>query len=48
MKKIGILTHYFQSKNIGGLLQAYSLLTLLKQHGKQIEQITFVFKQYDK
>ncbi len=32
MKKIGILTHYYQSKNIGGLLQSYALPYILKKY----------------
>jgi len=46
MKKIGILTYYYQSKNIGGLLQAYALCTFLRSTGKEAEQIVFNF--YDK
>ena len=48
MKKIGILTHYYRSKNIGGLLQSYALPTLLKNNENSVEQMTFVFKQYDR
>ena len=46
-KKIGILTHYYQNKNIGALLQAYALPTLLKNKGQQVEQISFDFYYYD-
>lgn len=46
MKKIGILTYYYQSKNIGGLLQAYALCAFLRNAGKEAEQIVFNF--YDK
>ncbi|MBR2082117.1 MAG: polysaccharide pyruvyl transferase family protein [Elusimicrobiaceae bacterium] len=48
MKKIGILTHYYRTKNIGGLLQAYALLLLLQNNDNQVEQIAFVFKQHDR
>ena len=47
MKKIGILTHYYQSKNIGGLLQAYALVMLLNKRGNQAQQISFNFKLKD-
>ncbi len=47
MKTIGILTHYCGSKNIGGLLQAYALVALLKNTNKKAQQISFNFKQYD-
>lgn len=49
MKKIGILTHYYHSKNIGGLLQSYAIPVLLKTEGRlDVKQITFKFKVYDK
>ena len=41
MKKIGILTHYYQSKNIGGLLQAYALPCILNKYSYNTEQISF-------
>ncbi len=47
MKKIGILTHYYNSKNIGGLLQSYALPVLLKNIGQQSEQIPFDYKYRD-
>ena len=43
MKKIGILTHYCKSQNIGGLLQAYALPAWLNQHNFSAEQIAFDF-----
>ena len=43
MKKIGILTYYYKSKNIGGLLQAYALGAFLRGQGKSAEQIAFNF-----
>ncbi len=48
MKKIGILTHYYESCNIGGLLQAYALPALLNRHHFLAEQISFDFNFYDK
>ena len=47
MKKIGILTHYLNSNNLGGLLQAYALVFKLKQFSYQAEQISFCFQTYD-
>ncbi len=43
MKKIGILTQYLHSKNIGGLLQAYALPRFLNSLGYKVEQVTFDF-----
>jgi len=48
MKKIGILTHYYHSENIGGLLQSYALPTMLTQYNYSAEQICFDFKSYCK
>ena len=48
MKKIGILTHYYQNKNIGGILQAYALVSFLQSRGYNAEQISFNFRIYDK
>ena len=39
--KIGITTHYFNSNNYGGNLQAHALCKVLNQNGKQAEQICF-------
>lgn len=47
MKKIGITTHYFNSKNFGGNLQAFALCDFLNKSGYSAEQICFVFKGYD-
>ena len=47
MKKIGILTHYYGSKNIGGLLQAYALVQALNQCGREAQQISFNFDLLD-
>ncbi len=41
MKKIGIITHYYQSLNYGGNLQAYALTAFLRQRGYDAEQISF-------
>ena len=41
--KIGIITHYYNSKNYGGNLQAYALQTFLSQT-HDVEQICFVSK----
>lgn len=41
MKKIGILSHYHQSQNIGGLLQAYALPAFLELRGFKAEQIDY-------
>ena len=43
MKKIGILTHYCNSKNIGGLLQACAIVNFLSAKGYVAEQISFPF-----
>lgn len=40
-KKIGILTHYYQSKNLGGLLQTYALPAVLTKLGYLAEQLSF-------
>lgn len=37
--KIGILTHYYNSTNYGGSLQAYALCKVLEQMGHQPQQI---------
>ncbi|MDY3929415.1 MAG: polysaccharide pyruvyl transferase family protein [Clostridia bacterium] len=39
--KIGIITHYYKSKNYGGNLQAYALCKVLHKLGYQAEQISF-------
>lgn len=41
MKKIGIITHYYQSRNYGGNLQAYALALYLNQNGYHAEQISY-------
>lgn len=41
MKQIGIITHYYGSKNYGGVLQSYALCQFLRNHGYDAEQIQF-------
>lgn len=41
MKQIGIITHYYGSKNYGGVLQSYALCQFLRHHGYDAEQIQF-------
>ena len=41
MKRIGILTVYYQNYNFGGQLQAYALQSFLSQCGYDAEQIQF-------
>lgn len=43
MKKIGIITHYYQSTNYGGNLQAYALCEVLIKNKYQVEQICYPF-----
>ena len=40
LKKIGIITHYYKSRNYGGNLQAYALSEFLKRKGWLAEQIS--------
>lgn len=40
MVRIGIVTHYYNSQNYGGLLQAYALTKYLNVIGKSAEQIS--------
>lgn len=44
MKKIGIITHYFDSNNYGGMLQSYALVKCLQNLGYEAEQICFSTK----
>lgn len=41
MKKIGIITHYYNSLNYGGNLQAYALCKYLMKCGVDVEQISY-------
>ena len=41
--KIGIMTHYYDSLNYGGMLQAYALTEFLRKHGYEAEQISYRF-----
>ncbi len=43
-KKIGIITHFHESINYGGVLQAFSLCKFLNDNGFIAEQILFDFK----
>ncbi len=45
MKKIGILSLYYNNANYGGLLQAYALTTALNKLGMQSEQICYDAKK---
>ncbi|MBE5744097.1 MAG: polysaccharide pyruvyl transferase family protein [Clostridiales bacterium] len=48
MKKVGILTHYYDSVNYGGVLQAYALCkTINKMQGYYAEQINYNFYYSD-
>lgn len=38
--KVGIITHYYRSRNYGGNLQAYSLCRVIKKIGHNVEQIS--------
>lgn len=42
-KKIGVVTHYYKSKNYGGNLQAYGLSKLLQNLNFEVEQICIDF-----
>jgi len=41
MSKIGIITHYYDSNNYGGMLQAYALVKCLENLGYNVEQICY-------
>ena len=40
-KSIGILTHYYNSTNYGGLLQSYALCRYLNDNGVEARQVFF-------
>lgn len=42
MKKIGIITEYYNSKNYGGVLQAYALCKVIENMGYKCEQIPYM------
>ena len=44
MKKIGILTHYHDTTNYGGALQAYALCRSIHSLGYQSEQIDITWQ----
>lgn len=48
MNKIGILTHYYNNKNIGALLQAYALTNFLNRISYPTQQICFDYIFFDK
>ena len=41
MKRLGIISLYHQNKNYGGLLQAYALVSVLREMGADAKQISF-------
>lgn len=41
MKKIGVITHYYNSHNYGGMLQAYAMINTLFKLSRQSEQLCF-------
>lgn len=41
MLRVGIITHYYDSNNYGGMLQAYSLVKCLEKLGFNVEQICY-------
>lgn len=41
-RKIGVITHYYKSKNYGGLLQAYAVCRCLRGMGYETEQICYL------
>lgn len=41
MKRLGIITHYYNSTNYGGVLQAYALCHFLNEEGCEAEQICY-------
>lgn len=47
-KKIGVITHYYNSVNYGGNLQAYALVKVLQNNGFDAEQICYLFNSTNK
>ncbi len=46
MTKFAVLTHYYNSKNYGGLLQSYALVTYLNElEGVEACQVPYIMKQ---
>lgn len=41
IKKVGIITMFYNSSNYGGILQAYALVKILDQYGIKAEQIRY-------
>ena len=48
MKKIGIITLYYKSTNMGGLLQAYALLRALSTLGLDAVQICYDYNVWNR
>lgn len=44
--KVGVLTHYYNSTNYGGILQAYALVHFLKNRGYDAEQICYAHSDF--
>jgi len=47
MRNVAILTHYYNSKNLGGLLQAFALTNFLNRQNYTARQISFDQQKYD-
>lgn len=47
-KRIGIITHYYDSLNYGGVLQAYALTWILNCLGADAKQIQYKFKKKER
>lgn len=47
-KRIGIITHYYRNTNLGALLQSYALVSLLRAHGYDAQQICYDWYSYNK
>ena len=48
MKRIGILTQYYKSRNYGGVLQAFALCYAFNQFNVKCEQISYKITHYEK
>lgn len=44
--KVGIISHYYQSRNYGGMLQAYALTRYLRRNGHDAEQICYLLSSH--
>lgn len=47
MKRVGIITHYYNNENMGGLLQAYAMVEIVKKLGYHAEQICYDREKLD-